>query len=211
MARVAGPCPVPGPHHRNYSKREMAKDMVELISKLGHERFGIVAHDRGARVGYRLALDSPRRVSYFVSLDTVPTLDIWDAGDMAASIESFHWTLLARPAPVPERMMGAQSDFYITQFLDRWASRPDALDLPMTPERAARVAEFYSAAAGPSRRYRGLLLHRRLQSGVVVPPYFRRRRGTVSIGTRPRKGGTAWSDPLAGHAGETLSSVTEST
>ena len=58
-----------------------------------------------ARVVYRLALDLPERVSHLVSLDTVPTLDIWDAWDMTASIEGFHWPFLAQPAPVPERLM----------------------------------------------------------------------------------------------------------
>ena len=94
--------PAPDPHHTNYSKREMARDMAQLMSQLGHARFGIVSHDRGARVGYRLALDAPRRVSHLVSLDTVPTLDVRDAWDMEASIEGFHWPFLAQPAPVPE-------------------------------------------------------------------------------------------------------------
>lgn len=120
--------PAPDPDHRNYSKREMAKDMVQLMSRLGHERFGVVSHDRGARVGYRLALDAPERVSHFVSLDTVPTLDSWEAFDMAASIRTFHWPFLAQPAPVPERMIGADPDFFITHLLERWAGRPDALD-----------------------------------------------------------------------------------
>ncbi len=135
--------PAPDPHHRNYSKREMAKDMVWLMSQLGHDRFGIVAHDRGARVGYRLALDAPDRVSHLVSLDTMPTLDIWDAWDMAASIEAFHWPFLAQPAPVPERMMGADPDFFIMYLLDRWAARPGALD-------PAAVAAYKAAFREPA-------------------------------------------------------------
>ena len=120
--------PAPDPGHKNYSKREMAKDMVQLMSHFGHDRFGIVSHDRGARVGYRLALDAPDRVSRLVSLDTVPTLDIWDAWDMAASIEAFHWSFLAQPAPLPERLMGADPDYFIGYLLDRWAARPGALN-----------------------------------------------------------------------------------
>ena len=134
--------PAPDPHHKNYSKREMAWDMVQLMSQLGHARFGIVSHDRGARVGYRLALDAPRRVSRLVSLDTVPTLDVWDAWDMEASIEGFHWPFLAQPAPVPERMMGADPDFFITHLLNRWAARPGALD-------PAAVAAYKAAFRKP--------------------------------------------------------------
>lgn len=120
--------PDPDPQHVNYSKREMAKDMVQVMSEFGHERFGIVAHDRGARVGYRLALDHPERVSHLVTLDTVPTLDIWEAWDMAASVSGFHWPFLAQPAPLPERMIGANPDFFIMHLLDRWAAQPGALD-----------------------------------------------------------------------------------
>ena len=148
--------PAPDPQHRSYCKREMAEDMVELMSRLGHERFGILAHDRGARVGYRLALDSPRRVSHLVSLDTVPTLDIWDAWDMAAPIEAFHWTFLAQPAPVPERMMDGDPDFFITHLLERWSSWPGVLDPAVVeaykaafrkPEVRQAMAEDYRAGA----------------------------------------------------------------
>lgn len=137
--------PAPDPDHRNYSKREMAGDMVQLMSRLGHERFGIVSHDRGARVGYRLALDAPERVSGFVSLDTTPTLDTWEAFDMRASLRAFHWPFLAQPAPVPERMIGADPDFFITHLLDRWAGRPDALD-------PAAVAAYMAAFRKPEVR-----------------------------------------------------------
>ena len=148
--------PAPDPRHRNYSKREMAKDMVQLMAQLGHARFGVVAHDRGARVGYRLSLDAPPRVSHLVSLDTVPTLDVWDAWDMESSIEGFHWSLLAQPAPFPERMMGADPDFFITHLLDRWAARPGGLDPAAVaayeaafrkPEVLQAMAEDYRAGA----------------------------------------------------------------
>ena len=120
--------PAPDPQHINYSKREMAKDMVYVMSEVGHDRFGVVSHDRGARVGYRLALDSPEQVSHFVSLDTVPTLDSWEATDMDVSIRRFHWSFLAQPAPLPERMMGADPDFFLLHLLDRWAGRSGVLD-----------------------------------------------------------------------------------
>ena len=120
--------PGPDPEHRNYSKREMAKDMAQVMSELGHDVFAVVAHDRGARVGYRLALDHPARVSRLASLDTVPTLDIWEAWGMDASLDAFHWPFLAQPAPLPERLMGAEPDFFLMHLLDRWAGRPGALD-----------------------------------------------------------------------------------
>src|SRR3712207_3304069 len=46
----ASDAPPGGPHGEGYTKREMAADLVELMAALGHERFAVVGHDRGARV-----------------------------------------------------------------------------------------------------------------------------------------------------------------
>ena len=120
--------PDPDPEHINYSKREMARDMIHVMGEFGFGEFGIVSHDRGARVAYRLALDHPERVDRLVSLDTIPTLDIWESWNMAGSLNWFHWTLLAQPAPLPELMMGADPDFFMMNMLDQWAARPGVLD-----------------------------------------------------------------------------------
>ena len=71
--------PGPDPAHRNYAKRAMARDMVALMAALGHERFALAGHDRGGRVGTRLCLDHPERVTRFAALDIVPTLSAWEA------------------------------------------------------------------------------------------------------------------------------------
>ncbi|MER6968763.1 alpha/beta fold hydrolase, partial [Streptomyces halstedii] len=62
-----------------YSKRTMARDVVRLAAELGHERFDLVGHDRGALVAFRAALDHPRAVAHVAVLDVLPTLDMWDA------------------------------------------------------------------------------------------------------------------------------------
>lgn len=119
--------PKPDPQHRNYSKRAMAEDMAGLMTVLGHERFLLAGHDRGARVGFRLALDHPQRVQRLAALDIIPTLDVWEELDADKALASYHWSFLAVPAPVPERLIGADPDFYIRHLLDRWVGRPDAL------------------------------------------------------------------------------------
>lgn len=119
--------PKPDAAHRNYSKRAMAKDMAELMTALGHERFLLAGHDRGARVGFRLCLDQPARVERFAALDIIPTLDAWEQMDADKALSSYHWLFLAVPAPVPETLIGADPDFYIRHLLDRWVGRPDAL------------------------------------------------------------------------------------
>ena len=111
--------PVPDNAHRNYSKRVMAEDMVRLMTALGHERFLLAGHDRGARVGYRLALDHPERVARFAALDIIPTLDMWERMDADRALGSYHWMFLAVPAPVPERLIAADPDFYIRHLLTR--------------------------------------------------------------------------------------------
>jgi haloacetate dehalogenase len=119
--------PGPDPEHRNYSKRAMAKDMAELMTALGHQQFCVAGHDRGARVGFRLALDQPARVRRFAAIDIIPTLDVWTALDADKALASYHWMFLAVPAPLPETLISADPDFYIRHLLDRWVGRPDAL------------------------------------------------------------------------------------
>lgn len=93
--------------HSNYSKRVMAQDMVGVMSALGHERFDVVGHDRGARVGHRLARDHGERVRSLTVIDISPTLKMYDSTSMAFARAYYHWFLFIQPAPVPERMVAA--------------------------------------------------------------------------------------------------------
>ncbi len=120
--------PAPDPEHHNYSKRVMAQDMISIMNEFGYEHFFLAAHDRGARVAYRLTLDHPDRVLALASLDTVPTLDVWEAMDWSVALDAYHWPFLAQPAPLPERLIGNDPDFYLDHLLERWAGGPDALD-----------------------------------------------------------------------------------
>jgi haloacetate dehalogenase len=135
--------PAPDAAHRHYSKRAMAQDMAALMAKLGHERFLLAGHDRGARVGYRLCLDHPGRVQRFAALDIVPTLDVWEGMTADKALASYHWSFLAVPAPVPERLIGADPEFYIRHLLQRWAGRFEALDPAAV---AAYVGQFRDPA-----------------------------------------------------------------
>ncbi|MDF2096440.1 alpha/beta fold hydrolase [Aquibaculum arenosum] len=120
--------PAPDPAHRHYSKRAMAGDMVAVMERLGFETFGVAGHDRGARVGYRLCLDHPERVTRYASLDVIPTLEVWEAMDADGALATYHWPFLAVPAPVPERLIGSDPDFYLRHLLERWAADVTALD-----------------------------------------------------------------------------------
>ncbi len=93
--------------HSNYSKRVMAADMVAVMRRLGHERFHVVGHDRGARVGHRLARDHGDRVRSLTVIDISPTLTMYERTDMAFATAYYHWFLLIQPAPLPEKMIAA--------------------------------------------------------------------------------------------------------
>ncbi|MGE0765656.1 MAG: alpha/beta fold hydrolase [Hyphomicrobiaceae bacterium] len=111
--------------HLGYSKRAMAADFVAVMQQLGHERFSIVSHDRGARVGYRLALDHGARVERLVTLDVVTTLDAWTDMAMDNAVGRFHWPFLARPSPFPETMIGHDPVFFLEYLLSQWTAAKD--------------------------------------------------------------------------------------
>src|SRR6185437_15582920 len=93
--------PATGAGHAPYSKRAMAQDQVELMAALGHDRFLLAGHDRGARVAHRLCVDHPARVAKVALLDIAPTLAMYEATDEAFARAYWHWFFLILPAPVP--------------------------------------------------------------------------------------------------------------
>jgi haloacetate dehalogenase len=107
------------PDHSNYSKRAMAQDMVEVMRALGHDSFHVVGHDRGARVGHRLARDHGRRVKSLTVLDISPTLKMYRSTTMQFAKAYYHWFFLIQEAPIPERMLENQAPFYLFKRLGR--------------------------------------------------------------------------------------------
>ncbi|MFS2136135.1 alpha/beta fold hydrolase [Duganella sp. Dugasp56] len=101
------------PDHSNYSKRAMAADQLRLMRHFGHERFLVLAHDRGARVAYRMALDHPAAVSRLVTLDIAPTLAMYEKTSMAFATAYYHWFFLIRPAPFPETLINSHPGDYL--------------------------------------------------------------------------------------------------
>ena len=107
--------PAPVPDHSNYSKRVMAEDMTCLMAELGFNTFAVLAHDRGARVAHRLALDSPEAVTRMVLLDIAPTREMYANTTDAFARAYWHWFFLIQDAPMPERMIGADPEAYWLQ------------------------------------------------------------------------------------------------
>jgi haloacetate dehalogenase len=137
----------------------MARDQVTLMALLGFDRFSICGHDRGARCGYRLALDHPERVERLAVLDVVPTGDVFALADARLAFAYWHWFFLAQPDGLPERMIGADPDaFYFRQ---RYQAHelfvPDALEdylrCARRPETIHAMCEDYRAGATIDRAH----------------------------------------------------------
>ena len=105
-----------------YCKRTTAQDQVEVMAELGFESFHVVGHDRGARVGHRMALDHPERVRTFTSLDVVPSQAAFDHMDSQLSFAWFHWHLMRQPSPLPETLIGNSTKAYLDFLLERWTA-----------------------------------------------------------------------------------------
>ncbi len=141
------------PDHAPYSKREMARDMVEVMAALGFDRFDVVAHDRGARVTHRMALDWPEAVARAVILDIAPTREMYARTDDAFARAYWHWFFLIRPAPMPETLIGGDPEgFLMSKFrgLGPMIFSDEALTAyvaAFTPEVIHASCEDYRAAA----------------------------------------------------------------
>lgn len=136
--------------HAPYSKRAMAEDQVALMRALGFERFGVAGHDRGGRVAYRMALDHPERVAKLAVLDIIPTGEAFRRADMSFGLGFWHWFFLAQPAPLPERMIGANPDnYYFRSGRERFdpAALADYLRCVHDPATIHAMCEDYRAGA----------------------------------------------------------------
>jgi pimeloyl-ACP methyl ester carboxylesterase len=127
---------------RTYAKRTMAADVVALARALGHDRFALAGHDRGALVAVRAGLDHPDVITHLAALDVLPTLDMWEVLHGVSAAVAFHLYLMAQPPGLPEAMIAAAPDEFFGYFLDLWARDPAAIPPDVRAEylRASRAA-----------------------------------------------------------------------
>lgn len=138
-----------------YAKREMALDAVALMRSLGHQRFAVLAHDRGARVAHRMALDHPEAVTRLMLLDIAPTLAMYEGTTEAFARGYWHWFFLILPAPRPERLIEADPIAYLREGMGQrggnifdpaaWAEYERSI---VRPGSAAAICADYRAGAG---------------------------------------------------------------
>lgn len=145
--------PAPGADHTAHGKRAMAADMVRIMAELGFTEFGLVGHDRGGRVAYRLALDHPAAVRRLVTLDIIPTLEMAERTRLPLAMNSYHWFFLAQPRGLPETLIGHDPDFYLDSLLNGWKA-PESRFAPEAVAEYKRCFRRPSVIAATCEDYR---------------------------------------------------------
>jgi len=137
--------------HFPYSKRAMAKELVEVMDKLGFPTFTLIGHDRGGRVSYRMALDHPRRVERLAVFDVIPVFEAWNRSDARFARTYWPWILLSQKQPLPESyLLGAPEAVFHNPF-GEGSFGPEVLAEYLStyrdPARVRGICEEYRAAA----------------------------------------------------------------
>jgi haloacetate dehalogenase len=155
-------CPPSTPDHAPYAKRAMARDMIDVMERLGFPRFSVAGHDRGGRVAYRMALDYPEHVDRLAVLDILPTGTVWDRADARFALAYWPWSLLAQPEPFPERVLAATHEAIVDSALGGWGTpssvfsskvRAAYLQALRDPVHIHAICEEYRAAATLDRQH----------------------------------------------------------
>lgn len=142
---------------QDFTFRAMARDVLAVMTAMGIDDFHVVGHDRGARVAHRLALDAPDRVRSVALLDILPTLDVWrHMSDRELCLRYYHWSFLAQPGGLPQRLIGADAEGYLRATMTGLGAplemfSPEALEEYLSAARRASVVDAwcsdYAAAA----------------------------------------------------------------
>ncbi|KQS73899.1 alpha/beta hydrolase [Modestobacter sp. Leaf380] len=138
--------PADGEGHAGHSFRAMAADVAALMRDLGHERYAVVGHDRGARVTHRLALDHPDAVTRAAVLDVLPTTHVYANVDRRLATAYYHWFFYLQPEPLPENLIAGDPTGYLHSLLGGWGSGLDVCS-------PAQLAEYERCFADPDTRH----------------------------------------------------------
>jgi haloacetate dehalogenase len=168
--------PEGGDKHMAYSKRQMALDQVEVMRQLGYARFQVAGHDRGGRVVHRMLLDHPEAVERAAVLDIAPTATMYAGTNKEFATRYVWWFFLIQPAPLPERLIGADLEFYLQTHISKQNKTPGAITTEAyaeyrrcyTPETVHAVCEDYRAAASVDLEHDALDNKKKIQSPLLV-------------------------------------------
>lgn len=115
-------------NHENYSKKNMAKDMINIMSYLGFDNFFVAGHDRGARVTHRMCLDYEKKILKACVMDITPTYHMFKNTNQAFATGYYHWFFLIQPDNLPEKMIANDPAYYLKEKLKRWSDKDISFD-----------------------------------------------------------------------------------
>ena len=166
-----------GENHVNYSKRVMAADQMAMMRALGFNRFAVVGHDRGGRVAHRMALDHPDAVERVAVLDIAPTATMYARTDQEFATRYFWWFFLIQPAPLPERLIDADPEFFLRTHIEAQSKTPGStseavfqeyLRCYQDPATRHAICEDYRAAAGIDLEHDAADSDRRVEAPLLA-------------------------------------------
>ena len=158
--------PPDGESHVNYSKRAMALDQVEVMKHFGFDRFPVIGQDRGGRVGHRLALDHPDKVTGLAVLDIVPTYYHYTHVTLEFVQAYFHWFNYLRPAPGPENDLKAQTEAQLARATSE--VQKEYLRTASQPENIHGMCEDYRAGASIDFKHDEADLNKKIACPVLA-------------------------------------------
>lgn len=135
------------PDHSTYSKREMAKDQVAVMDKLGIKKFHVAGHDRGARVCHRLIIDHADRVKSCTFLDIIPTYDVYATTNKDVAYKQWHWFFYTQPYDFAETILSATPEYFIRSNIQK-KTIPGTLGAEAFPEDVIR--EYIRCYSNPA-------------------------------------------------------------
>ena len=197
--------------HEPYSKRAMARDVIALMRALGHERFAVVGHDRGAYVAQRLTLDHPTAVRALAVLDGVPIGEALARCDARFAARWWHWFFLGQTQKPAERLILADPDAWYR--LDASAMDADAYDDVRAalhdPETVHAMCEDYRAGLGVDRAADDAdrAARRRISCPVLV--LWATRDDMAELYEDPRRVWSNWADNVSGRPVESGHHIAE--
>jgi haloacetate dehalogenase len=147
--------PPTAPDHEPYTKRAMARDVVGLMHALGHERFAVVGHDRGAYVAFRTALDHLDAVTQLAVLDAVPIGEALARCDATFAGAWWHWFFFGQTEKPAERVISADPEAWYRpdpELMGR-ENHEDYLRAIRDPATVHAMMEDYRAGLGLDREH----------------------------------------------------------
>lgn len=169
--------PPGGDNHVNYSKRAMAADQVAVMRSFGHERFAVIGHDRGGRVAHRMAIDHPRAVERLTVIDIAPTATMYRQTNQEFARRYFWWFFLIQPAPLPERLIEGDPEFFVRTHLAAQSKTPgvpsealirEYLRCYRQPGAIHAICEDYRAAASIDLEHDAVDARRKLDMPLLA-------------------------------------------